>query len=329
MLLDYSTSRPGISLLKSAGVTAVGRYIGWDSVSGFHSIGKNLTRAEAQRYLDAGIDIFLAFEYAADAAAHGADQGRKDGNLAMSQLAQLGAPPSMGVYFAVDYDIPDFAPHLPDTPGNAMAKLGPIGQYFAAIKALKHSYEIGCYGGYYAVKRCFDAGLTTLGWQTVAWSGGQRDDRAQIYQLASGAPVVGADIDVREHTVSGTDYGQWPRPKAAPKPPTTPTNTTDHPAPEEEYMAIVLDYLTPNAAVVLPVPAGKTKAVFYADSGFGTGHTPVELRVGYVPKGKGFNSDDSIKPTWDNPAVVDLGGSTKVTIGRVDAGNTAVTVDFS
>ena len=30
-----------------------------------------------------------------------------------------------------------------------------------------------------AIKRLFDAGLITLGWQTVAWSGGQRDSRAR------------------------------------------------------------------------------------------------------------------------------------------------------
>lgn len=324
MLLDYSTNKPPIGALKAAGVTGVGRYIGWDSVPGFHSIGKNLTRAEAQRYLDAGIEIFLAFEYAADAPSHGAGQGRSDGNLAMSQLAQLGSPPNMGVYFAADYDIPDFAPHLPDTAANAMEKLGPLGQYWASIKALKHPYEIGAYGGYYLIKRLFDAKLITLGWQTVAWSGGQRDVRAQIYQLASNPPIAGADIDIREHTASALDYGQWPRPK----PPVHIPDTTPITPPEEEYMPIVLDFLPTNAAIVLPVPAGKKKIVLYADHGFGTGHTPVELRIGYVPTGKGFQ-DDTAKPTWDTAAVVDLGGSTKVTIGRVDSGNTAVTADFS
>ena len=327
-ILDYSTSRPPISILKAAGVTSVGRYIGWDSVPGFHSIGKNITRAEAQRYLDAGIEIFLAFEYAADAAAHGAGQGRSDGNLAMDQLAHLGAPPDMGVYFAVDYDIPDFRPDLPDTPTNARKKLGPVGDYFQVINELQHPFAVGGYGGYYAVKRLFDAGLIHLGWQTVAWSGGQRDQRAQIYQVVSTAPIVGADIDIREHTATGADYGQWPRPRVVAKPPATPETPPTHPAPEEEYMATVLDYLKQNAAVVLPVPAGKTKVVLYADSGFGTGHFTPHIRVGYVPKGGGFNQK-MVEPSWDTPSVVDLGGSTKVTIGRLDEGDTAITVDFS
>lgn len=322
LLIDYSVSRPSVGLLKAVGVTAVGRYIGWDSVPGFASIGKNLTRAEAQRYLDAGIQIFLSFEYAADAAAHGAGQGRQDGALAMSQLAQLGAPPDMGVYFAVDFDIPDYAPHLTDIPANALEKLGPVGQYFAAIKALRHPYQIGGYGGYYAIKRLFDANLITLGWQTVAWSGGQQDKRAQLYQVVSAPPIVGADIDVREHITTMPDYGQWPRPRTHPDTPTPPAIT------QEASMAYVLDYLKQNAAVVLPVPPGKTKAVLYADPGFGTDHITPHIRVGYVPTNGGFNMAEAT-PSWDTPTVVDLGGSTRVTIGRQDAGDTVITVDFS
>lgn len=224
MIIDYSTSRPLISALKSAGVTAVGRYIGWDSVPGYASIGKNITLAESKSLLAVGINIFLAFEYAADAASHGTSQGHSDGSLARTQLADLDAPPSMAVYFAVDFDMPDYAPSLPDTPANALAKLGPVGQYFKAIDALKAPYEVGVYGGYYAVKRLMDAKLATKAWQTIAWSGGQLDPRAILYQLATPPPFAGADIDIREHDTTVADFGQWPRPKGTPVvTPTTPT----------------------------------------------------------------------------------------------------------
>ena len=204
-----------MAVLKAAGVTAVGRYIGWDSVPGFSSIGKNLTTAEAAQLHGAGIAAFLAFEYATDATAQGAAQGTKDGQLAAKQLAALGAPPGMGVYFAVDFDIPDYAPALPDTAVNARAKLGPVAHYFDAIRALKPSYQVGGYGGYYAVKRLFDASLITLGWQTIAWSGGQRDHRAQLYQTGGTTLAGGADVNVHETTAP--DFGQWPRP-AVPAP---------------------------------------------------------------------------------------------------------------
>ncbi len=223
MLIDYSTSRPSVSLLKSLGVTAVGRYIGWDSVPGFPSMGKNITKSEAAGYIAGGIDIFLAFEYAKDAAAKGASQGLADGRLAMSQLSENGAPPTMAVYFAVDFDLPDYAPSLPDTPKNALAKLGPVGKYFLAINNLKNPYEIGAYGGYYAVKRLLDALLVTKTWQTLAWSGGQVENRIDIFQNLAGPPFVGADIDVREHRATSADFGQWPRPGGTqPTPPPLP-----------------------------------------------------------------------------------------------------------
>ena len=215
-IIDFSTARPSNAQLLAAGVTAVGRYIGWDGVSGYPNTGKNLTKAEAEGYLNNKISIFLAFEYLANAPALGAEQGAKDGALAKEQLAELGAPVSMGVYFAVDYDIPDYAPSLSNTVANARAKLGPIGDYFAAIKALNAGYRIGVYGGYWAVKRVMDAGLATMGWQTVAWSGGNVDPRINLLQTTTTPPLAGTDVNVHEQKQA--DFGQW-SPIAPGKPP--------------------------------------------------------------------------------------------------------------
>lgn len=216
MIIDYSLARPTIAELKAHGVTAVGRYIGWDGEPGYQNTGKNITKPEAKALLAAGISVFLAFEYVTDAAARGAAQGHADGQLAASQLAGLGAPPGMAVYFACDWDIPDYSPSLPDTPASAIGKLGPVGQYFTAINNLRYPFAVGVYGGYYAVKRVMDAGLATLGWQTIAWSGGQLDPRATIYQTAASSPVYGTDVDIRENAALQEDFGQWPRP--APQP---------------------------------------------------------------------------------------------------------------
>jgi len=209
MLADYSTLRPTIAELHGAGIIAVGRYIGWDSVPGYPSIGKNLTTAEAQALTGGGIGIFLAFEYAADAAASGAAQGAADGVLASTQLRQLGAPAGVTVYFCCDWDVPDYARALPDTPANAAAKLGPVAAYFHAINAARPAYTVGVYGDFYVCKRVLDAGLASMAWQTIAWSGGQHDPRAVIYQ--TGQTILGgADVDIHETT--STDFGQWPRP---------------------------------------------------------------------------------------------------------------------
>jgi len=121
----------------------------------------------------------------------------------------------------VDYDIPDYAPSLANTPANAMAKLGPIGQYFKAIKDLKAGYRIGIYGGYWAVKRVMDAGLATMGWQTIAWSGGNVDPRINLLQTIAKAPISGVDVNLHEQKQA--DFGQWPHPESpVPTPPTPP-----------------------------------------------------------------------------------------------------------
>jgi hypothetical protein len=221
MIIDFSTARPTIAELKAAGVTAVMRYIGWDGVGNYPNTGKNITKAEADGYISNGIAVGLVFEYLANAAALGAKQGEADGQLAKTQLEQLQAPVTTGVYFAVDYDIPDYAPSLANTPANALAKLGPIGDYFAAIKRVNGGYRIGVYGGYWAVKRVMDAGLATMGWQTVAWSGGNIDPRINLLQTVSKAPIVGADVNLHEQKQA--DFGQWPHPVAAPSPTPTPT----------------------------------------------------------------------------------------------------------
>jgi hypothetical protein len=243
MIIDYSVARPSVAVLRALGVTAVGRYIGWDGQPGYQNIGKNLSLAEKNILNAAGISVFLNFEYAANAAAGGASQGTKDGNLASHQVAGLGivnASDPAAVYYAYDFDVPDHAPQLPDTPANASAKLGPLGDYARAIHATKPNHEVAGYGGYWAVSRLLDAGLVRKAFQTLAWSltsataalpspnairlqvNGQYylyDKRAALRQEL--AQILGGDIDTFTglHTGHGDDFGQWPRLLVPPKPP--------------------------------------------------------------------------------------------------------------
>src|SRR5260370_3109159 len=92
MLIDYSVARPPIALLKAAGVTAVGRYTGWDGEPGFQNTHKNLTLPEKNALLAAGISVFLSFEYGATAALNGARQGTAARQLASPQLHALAMP---------------------------------------------------------------------------------------------------------------------------------------------------------------------------------------------------------------------------------------------
>lgn len=226
VVVDYSDARPTPAEMKAAGVHAVGRYFG-------QAIGqpKNLTLAEAKELAANGIDIISIFEFGAKQATGGAGQAKADIDLARRQRDQVEMPHDRPWYFAVDFDVPDYAPSSNDP----LAKLGPIGKYFQEIHATAGT-NTGAYGGYYLIKRLFDAGLISWGFQTVAWSGGQRDKRAQLYQTGATAFGQGADVDVPERT----DFGQWragaapvktPAPAPAPHPAPAP-----QPKPQEGYL---------------------------------------------------------------------------------------------
>lgn len=225
--VDYSASRPPLSALKHAGEAFVCRYVGAITTS------FNLTAEEAKAIHAAGLNIVCVFEQGARQAASGYVQAGKDARTADAALAAAGAPKTLPVYFAVDFDVPDYAPKSTD----ARTKLGPIGEYFAGLGAVLGKSRVGVYGGYWVVKRLFDAGLVTYGWQTYAWSGGQWDERAQIRQYQNGHQIMGASLDLDR--AMSSDYGQWapaakppkptpkpvPKPTPAPVPAPTPTPT--------------------------------------------------------------------------------------------------------
>lgn len=239
LIVDYSVAKPTIAQLKAANITSVGRYLGWDGVGGRPNSGKNLTAQESHALHEAGISVFLAFEYSGTAALNGANQGHADGILAGQQIGALGAPDFMGVYFAVDFDAQDYAPGLANTPANALAKLGPIGDYFQAINELKPKFAVGVYGGYWTVKRVLEAKLASLSWQTIAWSGGNVDSRIDLLQTVSAPPIVGLDLNV--HEAKKPSWGQW-NPPGTPKPPVKP------PVPP-----------TPPKSLTLDIPPGVRK----------------------------------------------------------------------
>jgi hypothetical protein len=169
----------------------------------FNTTGKNLTAAEAQQLHAAGIATVSNWEDTAQAATGGFDQGVADARAAAGQHAACGGPASRPIYFSVDYDAPDAAPGSSDP----AAKLGVVANYFRGVASVVGPARTGAYGGYWTISRLFDAGLIRFGWQTVAWSGGRWDGRAQLRQTSVNVTVAGANCDIDESTTS--DYGQW------------------------------------------------------------------------------------------------------------------------
>lgn len=198
-VLDYSFARFSGAQVHNLGAMAVCRYL---TVVTPDSSGKLLTRAEAEGLSAAGIGIVSVFEFAAKDALGGYHKGKEYAALAHNQHTAAGGPHGRPIYFAVDFDVPDYASHLPNTPEHAHAKLGPIAEYFRGINDALGAHWTGGYGGYWAIKRLFEAGLITFGWQTVAWSGGQRYPRAALYQTGFHGSYDVSFADV-------ADFGQW------------------------------------------------------------------------------------------------------------------------
>jgi hypothetical protein len=192
--LDYSFARPSPGGLHNEGYTFAARYLSYDNGS---THGKILFKGEADALIANGIDVVSNWEYGATDALGGYNSGVNDAQVANSQAAAAGAPADRPIYFSVDFDA---------TPADQT----PINAYLDGVASVIGRNRTGAYGGYYVIKRAFDAGKITWGWQTYAWSGGQWDARAQVRQVQNGITAAGdagcCDLDYSE----ADDFGQWP-----------------------------------------------------------------------------------------------------------------------
>lgn len=148
-----------------------------------HDPAKNLTLGEAQDIM-AHATLVLNWE-STGYPGNGFPQGVADAQEAQRQATALGLP-GAPIYFSIDYDA---------APGDQPV----IDAYFAGVASVLGLRRVGAYGGYWVIKRLFDAGGITFGWQAQAWSGGNVDPRIHILQVNSAGYVyVGAtqcDLD--------------------------------------------------------------------------------------------------------------------------------------
>jgi peptidoglycan hydrolase-like protein with peptidoglycan-binding domain len=201
--VDYAWHGPiDTASLRSASVTFAMRYLSNDST-------KNLHRVEAVQLGRAGIDVGVVWESTPRRPLSGRAGGAVDALTAAAQAKACGMPSGRPIYFAVDYDAGD-------------ADKPTIAEYLrGAGNVLGGPRHVGVYGGYWIVKYCLDHGVATYGWQTLAWSGGRRDPRVQLYQHSVNVHIGALSCDL--DTAFAADFGQWrPVSGAAPTPPAPP-----------------------------------------------------------------------------------------------------------
>lgn len=189
--LDYAGGRPDPQAIRAAGFDFVVRYL---SDGGPGLPGKLLTPDEADRLRAAGVDIVANWETTADRMLGGYAAGQYDAAVALAQAQACGMSGDRPIYFSADWDAYE-------------SQQGVINDYLRGAAEVIGVENVGIYGGYWPLSRALDAGVAHWAWQTDAWSGGNRDDRAQLHQRIGTAVVGGVECDVNEALAD--DFGQW------------------------------------------------------------------------------------------------------------------------
>ncbi|MCP2165437.1 glycoside hydrolase domain-containing protein [Goodfellowiella coeruleoviolacea] len=187
--LDYSTGPPSAAAVRAAGYEFVVRYVSRPGNP------KNITAREFADMTNNGVAVALVFETTANRALSGYAGGQADAQSAADQAAGVGMPGSRPIYFAVDFDA------QPN-------QFGTIDDYLRGAASVVGIDRVGVYGSFSVVGHCLDVGTARYAWQTAAWSGGQADLRAHLFQRRGTVYVGGIACDVNDSNAS--DFGQWP-----------------------------------------------------------------------------------------------------------------------
>ncbi|MCU1641892.1 MAG: hypothetical protein JWN03_2167 [Nocardia sp.] len=189
--LDYAAGRPPASAIRAAGFDFVIRYL---SDGGPTLPGKLLMPAEADDLRANQVSIVANWETTAARMLDGFGAGVTDARAGLAVVLRCGGRPDRPIYFSADFDA---------SPSQQAA----INAYLQGAATVLGPANVGIYGGYWPVSRALDAGAAAWAWQTVAWSGSNREPRAQLLQ--TGAQVTVADVQCDVNETDHMDFGQW------------------------------------------------------------------------------------------------------------------------
>jgi hypothetical protein len=213
-LIDFAERRISPDDNKSAGYDGVVNYVS-ESRPGANFGAKPITREYADALRAAGLHIVSNFQYGKPGWANpsdftrGRDGGVADAQTALQLHAAAGGGNSAPIFFSVDDDIDQ-------NTWNSLAV-----DWFRGINSVLGVERTGIYGHSQACAWAINDGVighsTTPGhrwaWQTKAWSHGEREPAAVLYQAivnsaSNPGPLLGGiNVDVDE--VLAADYGQW------------------------------------------------------------------------------------------------------------------------
>ena len=213
-LVDFAEHLVRPDQIKSAGFDGVVVYVS-ESRPGANFDFKPITRAYAVASRAAGLHLVSNYQYgkpgwsAPSDFTRGYDGGVADAQTALQLHAAAGGGDSAPIFFSVDDDI-----DLNTWKSVAV-------EWFRGINSVAGVNRTGIYGHSRACRWAIDDGVigrsTTPGhhwaWQTKAWSHGEREPAAVLYQaVVVGASEPGVDLGgmhVDVDDVLAADFGQW------------------------------------------------------------------------------------------------------------------------
>lgn len=217
-LIDFAEHLVAPEQIRAAGYAGAVVFVS-ESRPGANFDFKPVTRAYTDALRGNGLHIVSNFQYGKPGwptpsdYTRGYDGGVADATTAMNLHAAAGGPDSAPIFFSVDEDI------TVDTWNSVAA------QWFRGINSVLGVQRTGVYGH---ARVCTWAGEDGVighssssgyrwAWQTRAWSHGDREPTAVLYQsavfTASNPAVVIDGVHVDADDVLAPDFGQWALPR--------------------------------------------------------------------------------------------------------------------
>ncbi|BBY05831.1 hypothetical protein MNVI_11490 [Mycobacterium noviomagense] len=213
-LIDFTEHLVPADQIKAAGYDGAVVYVA-ESRPGANFDFKPVTRQYADALRAAGLHIVSNYQYGKPGWPDPSDYTRGyQGGVADAQTAQglhaaAGGGDSAPIFFSIDEDIDS----------NTWKSIG--AEWFRGINSVIGVGRTGIYGHSrvcgWAIKDGVVGRSTTAGhswaWQTTAWSHGEREPAAVLYQSVVNTPsspgplLGGTHVDVDD--VLATDFGQW------------------------------------------------------------------------------------------------------------------------
>jgi hypothetical protein len=214
-VLDFATLQVPPAQIKAAGYDGAMVYVS-ELRPGATFDFKPVTREYTDGLRAAGLQVASCYQYGkpgwVDSPSdftRGYNGGVSDAQTALRLHAAAGGPDTAPIFFSVDDDI------------DADTWNGLAVQWFQGINSVLGVDRTGVYGSNRTCAWAIDDGVigysTSPGhrwaWQTRAWSGGQREPAAVLFQkelvTASNPGVIIDGISVDVNDVLAADFGQW------------------------------------------------------------------------------------------------------------------------